>query len=84
VLENIQAYEKPSQCQHDQDDKNYRHGMMSTGSCVVVIIITAQGYLLSRNSTMASTRSTIAVVISPISRQIILNGLATRPKEKRA
>jgi hypothetical protein len=41
MVKNIQAYEKTSDRQEANDDKNCHHGEMLTGSSVVIIIITA-------------------------------------------
>jgi uncharacterized membrane protein YGL010W len=59
MIKNVQAYEKPSQYNHYHHDKKNRDGMMSTGSRVIIVIIAAQSYLLSRNSTIASEKTAI-------------------------
>lgn len=42
MVQDVQAYEKPTQDRNNCDDKNHRHSMLSPGCCVVIIIITAQ------------------------------------------
>lgn len=47
MIQDVQAYEKPTECQECNDDQNDRHDMLGTRCCVVIIIISAQGDLLS-------------------------------------
>jgi hypothetical protein len=56
VIEDVQAYEKPAQDTDYCDHENHDHSMLSPGRCMVVIIITAQGYLLSMDSTITQAK----------------------------
>ncbi len=66
MIQDIQAYEKTAEshkCDHDQNESD---NMLVPGSRVVVIIITPQGFLLSKDSTMTSVRRIRADNINPI------------------
>ena len=78
MIENTQAYEKPSEHTHDYHDHNDRDGEVRALSRVIVIIkitIRQATYLLSRYSTSASrkssTRDNIARKTFSITRKVV-------------
>jgi hypothetical protein len=51
MIKDVQAYEKPAEYADYCDDQNDHHGMLRSRRRVVIIVIAAQGYLLSMDST---------------------------------